>query len=794
MSNRQPQKPSPGPHRCLVDAVAEVMAHEPSLEAVRFDRVHRTVSVATLGNADPTALEQRLTRRIQQVQPAPGSSTCCVIEGQGTCRDCPEPVRSKVALNLDVQHDAQGTTVARLTCPTRQRFWRWRSLPWPRWVPRKVELPDEADHARESKQQMLAAVLCALFGLAGWLMGKWAAADWASTVLFAVAYVPGAWFILHEVWERLRSGVLDVHFLMLAVAVGSAAIGHWDEGVLLLFLFSLSGALEHYAMGRTQKEIRALFRYAPKTATLMDAAGHERLLPVEDVEPGARLLIKPGQQVPVDAEVVKGRSAVDESNLTGESTPVPKAPGDVVLAGTLNVWGPIEAVALRPVQESALNKIIRLIQQAQHLKAPAQRFTDRFSPHYTRAVLGMAVLMFFVWWLGLGHPAIRDAGPQRSAFYRAMTVLVVASPCALVLSIPSAVLAAIAWGARHGILFRGGAAVEKLAQVQVVAMDKTGTLTTGELRVERVESFPPGREQQVAELAYALERLSTHPLARAVTRWGKQQGLVAPEVSEVESVPGLGLRARLNGQPVWLGRRDWLVDRLAQGAEAGAVPAPARQAIANGPAVEVGSSEVWLLHGDLAGRLMLRDEVRPQAKGLIQQLRRLGVHPVVLTGDRLAAARHLQTSLGLDDVRAELKPQQKVQVIEAFARQGLKVAIVGDGVNDAPSLAAAYVGVAMGARGSDAALEQAEVVLMNDRLENFLTAFRLSQRARRIIAQNLVVSLGTVLVLIGCALGGLIPLSVGVAAHEGSTVLVVLNSLRLLLGGACPRPEAAGAA
>jgi Cd2+/Zn2+-exporting ATPase len=558
---------------------------------------------------------------------------------------------------------------------------------------------------------------------------------------------------------------------------------------MLLFLFSFSGALEHYAMGRTQREIRSLFKSAPKTATLVDAAGHERTLPVQDVIAGMRLLIKPGEQFPVDAEIAKGRTAADESNLTGEATPVEKATGDTVLSGTLNLWGVVEAVALRGVQESALKKIIRLIHEAQHLKAPAQRFTDKFSTHYTYGILGLTLVMFFTWWLALGRPPFASAGPEKSAFYLAMTLLVVASPCALVLSIPSAVLAAIAWSARRGILFRGGAAVEKLAEIQVVAMDKTGTLTTGELRVESVESFPPGRERAVAELACSLERLSTHPLARAITRHGKQHGLRTLEMSEVESVTGLGLRARHAGQTVVLGRREWLLESSSDtGAEVSGRDT-ARRWITEVPPPAAGFSEVWLRHGDLVGRVLLRDDIRPEARGLVQRLHELGLQALVLTGDRQATAEHLKTSLGLDDVRAELKPEQKVEAIHAFVRQGRRVAMIGDGVNDAPSLAAADVGVAMGARGSDAALEQAEVVLMHDRLENFLTAFRLSQRARTIIRQNLFLSLGTVVVLVGCALLGQIPLTVGVIGHEGSTVLVVLNSLRLLFGGRLPADQ-----
>ena len=470
----------------------------------------------------------------------------------------------------------------------------------------------------------------------------------------------------------------------------------------------------------------------------------------------------------MDAEIAKGQTACDESNLTGEATPVEKSVGDSVLAGTLNLWGAVDVLVTRPASESALEKIIHLIKEAQRLKAPSQRFTDKFGTNYTYGILGLSFVMFFVWWLGLGLSPFASTATSPSAFYRTMTLLVVGSPCALVLSIPSAVLAAIAWGARRGILFRGGAAVEELSEVSVAALDKTGTLTTGELQVERVESFPPGREQEVATLAYSLERLSTHPLARAITRYGKQQQLPVLAVERFESLTGLGLRAQRNGQRCLVGKREFLAGILTD----------ANRTVA--PSIEPGFSEVWLAEGDLLGRILLRDDIRPQAAQVLAELQRAGLHCVVLTGDRREAAEILKSKLQLEDVRAELKPEQKVAAIRAFEQQGRLVAMVGDGVNDAPSLAAAHVGVAMGARGSDAALEQAAVVLMQDRLENFLAAFRLSQRARAIIRQNLVISLGTVAVLVGFALFGRIPLTLGVVGHEGSTVVVVLNSLRLL--------------
>jgi Cd2+/Zn2+-exporting ATPase len=497
---------------------------------------------------------------------------------------------------------------------------------------------------------------------------------------------------------------------------------------------------------------------------------------VAELQAGTRLLVKPGELFPVDAEIVKGATSADESNLTGEATPVEKQVGDAVLSGTLNMWGGVEVLVVRPASQSALQKIITLIKEAQRHKAPAQRFTDKFGTGYTYGILTLTLVMFFVWWLGMNQAPFRSVGLAKSAFYHAMTLLVVASPCALVLSIPSAVLAAIAWAARRGILFRGGAAVEKLGEVSVVAMDKTGTLTTGELQVQRVESFPPGREREVAGLAYSLEKLSTHPLARAVTRYGKQQVLPVIGLDQFESVTGQGLQARHQDRMIRLGRREW----IAAGASNPVLNAA--------PPSEAGLSEVWLACDDLIGRVVLRDDIRPQSGSVVAQLRQLGLHTVVLTGDRQATATELKQRLGPDEVRAELKPEQKVEAIEQFTRQGRRVAMIGDGVNDAPSLAVAHVGVAMGARGSDAALEQAEVVLMNDRLEHFLTAFQLSRRARRIIRQNLFVSLGTVVVLVTFALLGQIPLTVGVIGHEGSTVIVVLNSLRLLLSRARSAP------
>jgi len=777
----QPERPNADAHlrrgasrTCLARSVVDALASEPGLEAITLDPVHEKISVATLGRMPQAGVENLTHRVTEKIQGATENRTCKLFEGSANCDRCETPLSANERRNIVIRCQGSNTTISRATCPTAPAFWRWRDLPLPRIVPRDVEFLQSAEHVDahvdEWKAQMAAAVLCGIFALAGAF-----APHPFKIILYAGAYVAGSFFQVEEIWERLRERAIDVHFLMIAVAAGAACIGAWAEGATLLFLFSLSGALEHFALGRTQKEIRSLFRDAPKFATVIDRLGGEREMRVEEIRAGMRLLIKPGAQFPVDGEVAQGATAADESNLTGESIPVEKKVGETVLAGTINLWGAVEIIVTKPASESALQRIIKLIREAQQQKAPAQQFTDKFSTWYTYFVLGLSLAMFFVWWLGFHLPAFSDFGGVRSAFYRTMTLLVVSSPCALVLSIPSAVLAAIAFGARHGILFRGGAAVEKLAEISTVALDKTGTLTTGELRVETVESFPSGRETEVARLAYSLERLSTHPLARAITLYGKQQAIEPVPLYRFESVTGNGLRAKWNNNDVLLGKRDWIFSLAGHASRL--LDSPMSSAMESQPGV----SEIWISCGELLGRVLLRDDIRPQAGEVVEQLRYEQLRTVVLTGDRKSAAQSLKERLHLDDVRAELKPEEKVAAIRDLSANA-RVAMVGDGVNDAPSLAAAHIGVAMGARGADAALEQADVVLMHDKLENFLAAFRLSRRARGIIRWNLFISLGTVAVLVTLAMLGKIPLTIGVVGHEGSTVVVVMNSLRLLVG------------
>ncbi|MCS6243070.1 MAG: heavy metal translocating P-type ATPase [Opitutus sp.] len=735
-------------HSSWTETLAEFLKHEPGVEAVRLDPAARKVSIATLGKVDITNLEKRLAETLAAI-------------------DRHLDLQAKPPVGFTVKRDGALTEFAGVSCATAPKFWKWREFNWPEYV-----APVDA-HAEESewKELTVFASVCGVAGLAGFATKELGVGpDWLPTALYAVGLIAGGWDAVVDSWENIKKAKVDIHFLMLAVAVGAVAIGAWGEAVLLLFLFSASGAMEAYALDRTHREVSALLKSAPKRATLLVPGGGEREVPVEEVCIGDRLLVRPGEAFPADGNVLKGKSASDESALTGEAVPVEKGVGDPVFSGTLNLWGAVEIQVVRLPSESTLQKIIRLIQTAQKLRAPSERFTDKFGGGYTIGVLGVCAVMFLVWWLGFNLPPFANVEGTRSAFYRAMTLLVVMSPCALVLSIPSAILAAIAWGARHGVLFRGGAAIESLATINVVAMDKTGTLTTGELAVVGYESFPAGREVEIMELAFALESNSQHPLARAIVRDAKARGVRELGLEEFQSITGQGVRGSFAGSQVLLGRRELL--------EKG----PLADWLKKLPAAPADLAEVWVVGKDVIGRVLLRDQIRAESKAVLSQLKAAGIHTVMLTGDRRQAAEAVAHELGLDEVRAGLSPEQKVEAIQALRAGGRKVAMVGDGVNDAPSLAAADVSVAMGARGSDAALEQAEVILMHDRIENFLAALKLSKRATRIIKQNLAISLGVVVIMAVASTLGFVPLAVGVAAHEGSTVVVCLNSLRLLFG------------
>ena len=744
---------------CPVARLAALLQEEPRLEAVAFNPATRRLSIATLGGDTDGYLARRVSETMLT------SHEPCPHFRPEKCEVCGVSAEHLPGTSRVLVSEKFGTTLVRkATCVTAISLWQWVKLVWPAYAPRQQgTIEEHSEH--EWKPMAALAAGCAVFGLAGWILDANHAPAWMPLTAYILAYICGGWDAAGDAWQRLKSGQLDIHFLMIAVAGGAAAIGAWREGALLLFLFSASGAMEHYAMGRTRREIGALLRGAPKTALVIDD-GREREIPVDDLLPGMTVRVVAGGQIPVDMTVTRGHSECDESNLTGESVPVPKGPGDTALAGTINLSGVLEGAVLRPAAESSLQRIIRLIREAQGLRAPSQTFTDRFGTTYTWIILSACTIMFFVWWLGVGLPPFTGTEETRSAFYRAMTLLVVASPCALVLSVPSGILSAIAAGARRGILFRGGAPIENLALVNVVALDKTGTLTSGQLTLAGIEMVR-GTEAELLAAAQALARHSAHPLSRAIRRLTLQRGTPEQDAEKHETLPGRGVRAVLAGHAAVLGSRAFVA------AETGIDLPDAPHAS--------DAAEVWVAGDGAVGCLRFRDEVRPQSRELLDKLRARGIRTVMLTGDRHGPAEAMGRAAGVEEIRAGLLPQDKVAAVEELKDGGKnRVAMVGDGVNDAPCLAAADIGVAMGARGSDAALEQAEVVLMNDRLENFLLALDLSTDARRIIRQNMVVALGTVGLMALATFVFPVPLALGVAAHEGSTVVVVLNSLRLL--------------
>ena len=739
----------------MIREVSRILEEEPRLEAVALGESQRKLAIATLGPDDDHRLADRVSQAIAQ-----GMEDCGHLTEGGVCSACGGKPSTQVRSSRVVVKEVLGSTlIEKQTCPTAISFWKWIAVKWPKYAPREHRPFAQTDD--EWKRLAVLAAGCLVLG------GLGVAADTVNhtvaLISYAGAYLCGGWDAAKDAWKRIRQARLDVHFLMLAVAAGAAVIGAWREGALLLFLFSASGAMEHYAMGRTRREISALLRGAPKTARVL-RGGTEAQVPIESLEQGMTVIVTSGEQIPADLEILKGETACDESSLTGESLPISKEPGDIVLSGTMNLWGAIEGRVLRRASESALQRIITLIQEAQEMKAPSQKFTDKFGTGYTWTILTLCTGMFFIWWLIFGLPPFLQKGGEVSAFYRAMTLLVVASPCALVLSVPSSILSAIACGARRGVLFRGGAAVETLAGVNVVALDKTGTLTTGELALESLDCLR-GEKRRFKQIASSLARLSQHPLSRAIRKLSRQWGVDAADAAGFETLHGQGLRARIDGKEYLLGSRKL----------AGIGPQTLDEAGSLG-------MEVWVAGPDVLGRMVFRDTVRPESRKTLQNLSGMGLRTVMLTGDRREAAEKIAQGVGIGEIRAGLLPEQKVAAIQELKERGArKVAMIGDGVNDAPCIAAADVGVAMGARGSDAALEQAEVVLMNDRLENFLLARTLSLRSRRIIYQNIGIALGAVIVMMSAAFLLPIPLALGVAVHEGSTVIVVLNSLRLLL-------------
>ena len=631
------------------------------------------------------------------------------------------------------------------------------------------------------RSELVFSIVCGVLTGAGWVCG-YTGATTAAMVLHILAYLFGGWFTLSEAIQAIRAGRFEIDFLMLVAAIGAAALGELFEGALLLFLFSFGHALEGFAMARARKAISGLAELVPATAVKIGPDGREVTVGVAELAVGDRLLVKPNTKIPADGVVARGEGGVDQAPITGESVPVDKRPHPDpkaalaeparidaehrVFAGTINGAGALEILVTRVAAESTLARVVKLVTEAETQKSPTQQFTDRFERIFVPLILGLVGLLLFAW-------VVIDE-PFKASFYRAMAVLVAASPCALAIATPSAVLAGVARAARGGVLVKGGAHLEALGSVGAIAFDKTGTLTEGEPRLTDVVTAAGVDKDRLLAMSAAVERRSDHPLARAVVEGAVESKHPVMEADDVAAITGFGLRGRVAGVDVLIGKLG-LFTR-----DGGQVPEAIHAMVT---ALQEKGRTVMLVQagGEYLGALGVMDTPRASARPVLERLRVLGIHTtIMLTGDNQRVADAVAKEVGITEARGDLLPEQKVDAIAELARSRSRVAMVGDGVNDAPAMASATVGIAMGAGGSDVALETADVALMSDDLHGLPFAVGLSRACRRVIRQNLWASLGMVAFLIPATLFGFAGIGMAVALHEGSTLIVVGNALRLL--------------
>ncbi|MFJ8079752.1 heavy metal translocating P-type ATPase [Streptomyces sp. NPDC096205] len=643
----------------------------------------------------------------------------------------------------------------------------------PRRRTRVLALP-EARWALASLLAFLAALTLDLGG----------APAWAHVPLYAVAYVTGGWEPALEGLRALREKTLDVDLLMIVAALGAAAIGQVLDGALLIVIFATSGALEALATARTADSVRGLLDLAPSRATRLTAEGEETVATAE-LAVGDVLLIRPGERIGADGTVLDGVSEADQATITGEPLPVVKRPGDEVFAGTLNGTGALRVRVERDPADSVIARIVTLVEEASRTKAPTQLFIEKVEQRYAVGVVAATLAVFAV--------PLAFGASLTAALLRAMTFMIVASPCAVVLATMPPLLSAIANAGRHGVLVKSAVAMERLGEIDTAALDKTGTLTEGVPEVTDVRPLPDSGldTDALLALAAAAEHPSEHPLARAIVTAARGRGLPVAAAEDFTATPGVGVTATVGGRKVTVGRaaeaeEDGLGRGTGADGRAFGAPADIRAAgagILPGASGHPGGVTVVRVERDgvLVGTLALSDRLRPDAAATTAELAALtGAAPLLLTGDNEATAARVAEATGLTDVRAGLLPHGKVDVVRGLEQAGRKVLFVGDGVNDAPALAAAHSGVAMGRAGSDLALETADAVIVRDELTAVPAVVRLSRAARRLVRQNLVIAGTFITVLVVWDLVGHLPLPLGVAGHEGSTVLVGLNGLRLL--------------
>ena len=618
----------------------------------------------------------------------------------------------------------------------------------------------------------IAAILCGILVLLGWLTLQ---SGWLGLALLILpaAYAIGGYESAREGLTTLfEEKELDVDLLMIVAALGAAGLGLWRreysfivDGAILILIFSISGALEGYAMQRTERSIRGLMNLTSDTARIW-RNGQEEEVAISSLQIGNEVIVKPGELVPTDGLIVEGFSMLNQASITGESMPVEKAIGDEVFAGTINGNGALRLKIHQPPESSLIQRVIRLVEQAQTETPPSQQFIERFERGYAKVIVVAGILLALV-------PPFFWGWSWETTIYRALIFLVVASPCALMAATMPTLLSGIANGARQGILFKNGAQLELIGRVRAIAFDKTGTLTTGKPQVVQIMAVDQA-ETQLLQVAAALESLSEHPIGEAVVRFVQKQRVEWQPATNVQAHTGQGITGEIDQQLAIVGKAAF-VEKHASGCSE-ALVASVQQL------EEAGKTVVWVAYaGKLLGVIAIADTVRPEAIRTIARLKQLGIQEVVmLTGDNERTARSIAHELGIDQVYSDLLPENKVEVVRSLQRRYQTVAMVGDGINDAPALAQASVGIAMGTAGSDVALETADIVLMADRLERLVTAIRLGRRSQRVVKQNIVFALSFIVLLLIANFASYMTLPLGVVGHEGSTVLVTLSGLRLL--------------
>ena len=637
----------------------------------------------------------------------------------------------------------------------------------------------------------LAAAACAILIFLGWLCLH---RDLISIALFIfpAAYVIGGYESTKEGLTTLfQERELDVDLLMIVAALGAAILGLWQQdyylivdGGMLILIFAVSGALESVAMERTERNIRSLMATVPNTARVLQGK-LEKEIAIALLQVGDLVLVKPGELIPVDGVILEGWTNVNQASITGESIPVDKQVGDEVFAGTLNGNGALKVKVDRPPESSLIQRVIQLVEKAQTETPPSQQFIERFERGYARIIVLVGLLLAIL-------PSLLLGWDWETTIYRALIFLVVASPCALMAAIMPTLLSGIARGARAGILFKNGGQLEKIGKIKAIAFDKTGTLTTGKLEVVEVIPIEGQKSDRVLELAATIESRSEHPIGEAIVKAAWQKKLQLQNASNVQAKPGLGIVGEVAGKTILVGKTAFVRQEIGDLDE--------KILDANKHLEEEGKTVIWVveskkamkcglggfpheqLHQEAIGLIAVADTIKPEAAIAIKRLKQLGIEQVVLlTGDNKGTANSVARTLGIEEVYAELLPEDKLTAIQKLQQKYQNVAMVGDGINDAPALAMATVGIAMGGAGNDVAIETADLILMSNRLEKLSQAITLGRRANRIVKQNITFALSFIFLLLIANFTGNINMPLGVLGHEGSTVLVILSGLRLLL-------------